>query len=495
MIASTSPRRRPEPIELCEGTLASVPSALRAPTYDRSRLRPAVVHIGVGGFHRAHQAVYFDELARRGIEDWGVVGVGLHGTEMGEALWPQDCLYTLIEQGHDAAELRVVGVMGRYLHGASQSEAVLETLSHPETRLVTLTITGDGYNLDPSGAFVADSAEVARDLRHCDQPDTAYGYLVEALRRRRRDGLPPFTVLSCDNIPRNGEAARTMVISFAALRDPQLAGWIDRYVSFPNSMVDRITPQTTPQAREALARSFGVSDRWPVVTEPFSQWVIEDHFCNGRPPLDLVGAQFVADVSTYELTKKRLLNGSHCALSYLGVLAGHTTTCDVMNDRALAAFVSGFVDEITPLLPAATGLNLDRYKATLLDRLSNPSIADELSRLCRRGSTKMPSYLLPSISDAIAAGRPHELMTLALAGWIRYLAGVDDTGSPIHVEDARAAALQPLARRALEDPGAVLAERSVFGSLGDNRRFVEELQRALAALSTGRSYLSVQAAS
>jgi fructuronate reductase/mannitol 2-dehydrogenase len=471
---------------LTDATLHMLPDHVSVPAYDRGALRPGVLHIGVGGFHRAHQAVYFDELARRGLaDDWGLTGVGLRSPQMGDALCAQDCLYMVVERGAQGTTARVVGVMGRYLFGPQQRLAVLDALSDPATRLVTLTITGNGYHLTPEGEFAGDDPLVATELEDPGQPDTVFGYLVEALDRRRRAGVAPFTVLSCDNIPGNGAAARTMVVSFAELRDPGLARWIEENVTFPNSMVDRITPETTAQERELVVRSFGVDDRWPVITEPFSQWVIEDRFCNGRPPLEHVGVQFVDDVSPYELTKKRLLNASHCALGYLGYLAGYRTTAEVMADPAYAAFIGAMVDEVVPLLPRAEGIDLGAYKASLLERLANPEMADQLARLCRRGATKVPSYLLPSIREAIQAGRPHAMMTLAVAGWFRYLQGQDYAGEPIDVQGPRSEELILLAQENGADPRPLLSVREVFDGLADDPSFVRDLHVASEALRAG----------
>jgi fructuronate reductase/mannitol 2-dehydrogenase len=467
-------------------TLVSLPEGIDIPGYDRASLRPGVVHFGVGGFHRAHQAVYFDELARRGLADgWGLTGVGLHRPEMGEVMRAQDCLYLVVARGAEGTTARVVGVMGTYLFAPDQREAVLETLSDPATKLVTLTITGNGYLLSPDGDFSGDDPLVAAELEDPGRPDTVPGYLVEALDRRRTAGVAPFTVLSCDNIPGNGAAARTMVVSFAELRDPGLARWIEDNVAFPASMVDRITPQTTPEERDRIVQSLGVDDRWPVITEPFSQWVIEDEFCNDRPPLDEVGVQFVADVAPYELTKKRLLNGSHCALGYLGYLAGYRTTAEVMADPAYAAYVSALIDEVIPLLPRVDGIDLDDYKKSLLERLSNPEMADQLSRLCRRGSTKVPSYLLPSISETLAAGRAAPMLTLAVAGWFRYLQGHDYAGEPIDVQGPRSEEFVELARQEDADPRPLLTVREVFGDLADDTSFVRDLHVASEALRAG----------
>jgi mannitol-1-phosphate/altronate dehydrogenase len=471
---------------LTDATLGQHGEQLSVPTYDRSALTPAVVHFSVGGFHRAHQLLYFDEVAERRIsDDWGVVGVGLHSRHMKDALAPQDHLYTVVERSPDGERARVVGVMVGYHFAPDDPGTVLDLLTDERTRMVSLTITGNGYRLCPqSGEFDADDEDVAWDLREPHRPRTVFGYLVEGLDRRRRAGLPPFTVVSCDNMHRNGDAARAAVVGFARLRDEVLARWIADRVAFPSSMVDRITPHTTPEEREAVARRYGVDDRWPVITEPFSQWVIEDVFSHGRPPLDQVGVRFVADVASYELMKTRLLNASHCALGYLGTLAGYRTIDEVMADDLFAAYVTELMDvEVTPLLPPPDGIDLADYKQALLKRFANPAIADQLSRLCRRGSTKMPHHLLPSLQQALAEGRPHELLTLAVAAWFCYLRGIDGAGRPVVVDDPRAELLQDLVRAGgATDPRPLLGERSVFGTLGADPSFVSELERSIADL-------------
>jgi fructuronate reductase/mannitol 2-dehydrogenase len=447
------------------------------PSYARDALVPGVVHIGVGGFHRAHQELYFDELAQRGVTDWGVIGVGLHSRAMKDALEPQELLYTVVERDADADEARVVGSLIRYLYAPEDPGAVLEALTDEQIRLVTLTVTGSGYDLE----LQADAIRADQD--HPERPSTFAGFLVEALDRRRRAGTAPFTVLSCDNVPSNGEAARDALLEYARGRDPQLAGWIESEVAFPSSMVDRITPETTDETAQLVQRQFGLEDRSPVVTEPFRQWIVEDHFGNQRPPLDAVGVQFVPDVAPYELMKKRLLNGSHCALGYLGVLAGHGTTADALADPVFREYVQRLMgEEVAPLLDAVPGIDLDEYQRTLLERFANPKINDALQRLCRRGSTKMPSYILPSIREAMEAGRPHTLLTLAVAGWLRYLRGVGFGGEEIPIQDARKDQLQPLAREGGEDPRPLLAERSVFGDLMDRPAFVSALEDALRGL-------------
>jgi fructuronate reductase/mannitol 2-dehydrogenase len=470
---------------LTQATLGQHDAQLLVPTYDRSALTPAVVHFSVGGFHRSHQLLYFDELAERRLsDDWGVVGVGLHSREMKDALAPQDHLYTVVERSPDGERARVVGVMVDYHYAPDAPATVLDVLTDERTRMVSLTITGGGYRLDPqSGDFDADDVDIRWDLAHPSCPRTVFGYVVEGLDRRRRAGLPPFTVVSCDNMHRNGDAARAAIVGFARLRDEVLARWITDRVAFPSSMVDRITPHTTPEQREAVAQRYGVDDRWPVITEPFSQWVIEDTFCNGRPPLEHVGVRFVPDVARYELMKTRLLNASHCALGYLGSLAGYASIDRVMADPVLAEYVTQLMDvEVTPLLPPPEGIDLGEYKQLLLQRFANPAIADDLSRLCRRGSTKMPHHLLPSLRQAVTEGRPHALLTLAVAAWFRYLRGTDPEGRRIQIDDPRADQLQALAWAGGTDPRPLLAERSIFGDLGECPVFVTELEQSLQQL-------------
>ncbi|MGY1682002.1 mannitol dehydrogenase family protein [Geodermatophilus sp. SYSU D01176] len=479
--APDAPPARP----LTQATLHTHDARLAVPTYDRSALTPAVVHLSVGGFSRAHQLIYFDELAeRRFSSGWGVVGVGLRQRHLQEALAPQDHLYTVVERSPDGERARVVGVMVDYLYAPDDPAAVLDRLSDPRTRLVTLTITPGGYLLDPhTRAFLADDPDVAHDLAEPHAPATVFGYLVEALDRRRRAGLSPFTVVSCDNLHRNGEAARASVVGLARLRDEVLARWITDRVAFPSSMVDRITPQTSPEERAALAARYGVDDRWPVVTEPFSQWFVEDVFSHGRPPLDRVGVRFVADVGDYELMKTRLLNAGHSALGHLGSLAGYTRMDELMGDPVFAGYVERLMDdEVTPLLPQPDGVDLADYKRTLLQRFANPAIADQLARLCRRGSAKLPQHLLPSLRQTLAEGRPAPLLTLAVAGWCRYLRGADDDGRPLPLEDPRGAELQALALAGGSDPRPLLGVRAVFGDLGEDPAFVAALTRTIELL-------------
>ena len=482
--APSTPRPDRPAQPLNAGTLPGLADRARVPGYDRAALTPAVVHISVGGFTRAHQLVYLDELAERGCTDWGVVGVGLHSTSMRDALAPQDHLYTVVERGADAERVRVVGAMVDYVYAPDAPERVLDLLADERTRVVTMTVTGTAYRIDPhSGEFEPDD-EARADLEHPQRPCSVFGFLVEGLDRRRRAGLPPFTVLSCDNMQSNGTAARTAVVGFARLRDEVLARWIADEVAFPSSMVDRITPATSTDERDAIAAHVGIADNWPVITEPFSQWFVEDRFCNGRPALETVGVRFVDDIGRHELMKTRLLNASHCAIGFLGQLAGLETTDQVVSDPVFHDYLDHLMcAEVIPLLPRPDGVDLSEYESSLLRRFANPAIGDRLGRLSRRGSTKVPNYLLPSLRSALQEDRPHALLTLAVAGWLRYLRGTDEAGRPIEVQDELADRLQELARRGGTDPRPLLGERSVFGDLVDDEAFVARLEEVLQRLA------------
>jgi fructuronate reductase/mannitol 2-dehydrogenase len=459
---------------LCDETLDRHAERVRVPEYPRAELAPGVVHLGVGSFHRSHQAVYFDDLATLGERAWGVVGVGFRRARMLRALTPQNALYTLVTRGTEGDEARVIGAMTRYLHAPRQPDAVLAALSDERVALVTLTITADGYRAH-DGLVRVEPPELS----------TALDHLVEGLDRRRRSGLAPFTVLSCDNLPDNGAAAREAVLAIAHARDPRLARWIAERGAFPNSMVDRITPSTTASDVEYVAEAFGVRDRWPVITEPFSQWVVEDDFCNARPPLDLVGVSLVSDVAPYALMKTRLLNATHCAIGFLGSLAGMTSADQVMRDPIFNAYVTGLMDrEITPLLPEVPGVDLSAYKETLHRRLGNAKLADDLSRLCRAGSAKVPAHLLSSIAEARERGTEFRLLTLAVAGWMRFLRGTDRNGRALALDDPLGEHLRTLALAGGSDPRPLLAERSIFGDLADDERFVTSLSEALSGLET-----------
>lgn len=474
-------------VPLSNATLQLHSKRAAVPAYHRSSLQRSIVHIGVGNFHRAHQAVYLDDLANLGISrQWGLTGVSLRHGRMKAALSAQNGLYTVVQRGHDRDSARVVGSICQWHYAGEDRSAVLAALADERTRIVTLTITGDAYRTDKrTGESDRGRGDVLAETHESNHFSTTWAYLAEALDRRRRAGIPPFTVMSCDNVPDNGHAARTALVSFAALREPSLGRWINRNVAFPSTMVDRITPKTTGAEQEFVESTFGIADRWPVFTETYRQWVIEDKFCNGRPPLEEVGVDFVADVKPHKLVKTRLLNGIHCAIAYLATLAGYERTDQVMRNPVFRRYVEQLMrDEIAPLVPEVCGLNIDHYCATVVDRLRNPRISDQLSRLAARGSVKMPAYLLPSLHEAIAAGRPHSLLMLAVAGWARYLRGNDLAGQKIDINDPQGQLFNNLAKIGKNNPDPLLRNHEVFGDLRSVPGFADRLRHMIEAIDT-----------
>lgn len=435
-------------MKLNNKNLPLLPAEVQSPRYDRTQLGRGILHIGVGGFHRSHQAVYTNKLLNQGEAlSWGICGVGLRPEDRSiqQALQPQDYLYTLYELGDQGTRAEVVGAIGDFLLAEEGAEALLCQLAAPETRIVSLTITEGGYCTDDStGAFCLDLPQIQHDLQHPHQPRTVFGFLVGALARRRAAGNAPFTVMSCDNLPHNGRVARHAVLSFAAAYDASLCDWIASNVSFPNSMVDRITPVTTDEHRAKLQASTGIEDAWPVVAEPFLQWVLEDDFCNGRPNWDRVGAQFTHDVTPYEEMKISLLNGGHMALAYAGVLLGHRCAHDGMQDALLQQFVRQYMDlDASPCLPVVPGIDLEAYKDTLIARFSNGAMADQISRLCSEGSSKIPKFILPTLLARIEAGGDLQRLALILAAWAHSMQGGTHGIVDAQAELLRAAANSP----------------------------------------------------
>ena len=458
------------------------------PAYDRNLVTPGVVHFGVGGFHRAHQAMYHDRLLSEGTApDWGICGVGVMPADrrMKQVLRAQDGLYTLVLKHSDGTyEPRVIGSIVEYLYAPDDPEAVIEKMAAPTTRIVSLTITEGGYNInDVTGEFDASNEDVVRDLAPGAVPRTVFGLIIEALRRRWKRGLAPFTVMSCDNLQDNGYRSRRAFTAFARLRDPELGDWVEREACFPNSMVDRITPVTTDADRAEVRARFGIEDQWPVVCEPYTQWVLEDAFTAGRPPYEQVGVQVVDRVEPYELMKLRLLNGSHQAMAYFGYLCGYRLVHEAAQDPAFQAFLLGYMDkEATPTLAPVPGVDLDGYKYNLIDRFSNSQIRDTIARLCAESSDRIPKWLLPVVREQLAAGGEIRRSAAVVASWARYAEGVDEAGQPIEVVDRLRDSLMQLARRQREDPDVFIANREIFGDLIDKKPFVSAYRSALASL-------------
>ena len=470
-------------------SLARLHPNIRTPAYDRRSLRQHTVHIGVGGFHRAHQAVFLDDLlAFDGAERWGECGLGVLATDirMRDALRSQDFLYTVVERSATTQSARVIGSLVDYVYAPENREAAIEKMAAPDTRIVSLTITEGGYFIDEAtGDFLPDHPAIRHDLEHPDAPSSSLGLIAEALDRRRLRGLAPFTVMSCDNLQGNGHVIQKVLLAYTALGKPALRAWISGNVAFPNSMVDRITPATTPADIAWIQTRFGITDAWPVVTEPFLQWVIEDSFSNGRPQWERVGAQFTSNVSPFEFMKIRLLNASHLAMAYLGALHGFTYVQDIMADPLFTSFIESFMEEVTPVVPKIPGVSVTDYKTTLIERFSNPTINDQVTRICSEGSAKLPKWLLPSIQELLQLNAATDLLSLVVASWIFYLAqGVNSRGQPLDIVDARAAELTAIARPAGTDPRPMLAVRSIFGkSLPAHANFVGAVESALQRLA------------
>jgi mannitol 2-dehydrogenase len=475
------------PTPLSNATLASLPQGAPGPTYDRSRVGVGIVHFGVGGFHRAHEAMYLDRLMNQGLAlSWGICGVGVMPADqrMREALSAQDGLYTLMVKNPDGTiEPTVIGSIIEYLFAPDDPEAVIERMADPKVQIVSLTVTEGGYNFNAvSGQFDETNPDVVHDLQPRAVPKTSFGLITEALNRRRQRGVTPFTIMSCDNIPGNGDAAKRSFAAFAALRNPDLGAFV-REMRFPNSMVDRITPVTKDEDRAELKEKFGIEDRWPVVCEPFAQWVLQDSFAGERPPFEEVGVQVVEDVEPYELMKLRLLNASHQALCYFGYLAGYRLVDKVCQDPLFARFIRAYMDrEATPTLAPVPGIDLDQYKQNLIERFSSAAVSDTVARLCAETSDRIPKFLLPVIRENLRLGGEITLSAAVVASWARYAEGVDEQGEPIKIVDQLKESLSANARRQREDPLAFIANRDVFGDLVDDERFTKAYLSALDAL-------------
>ncbi len=479
--------------------LSAIGQRVAIPTYDRRSLTPGIVHFGVGGFHRAHQAMLLDRLMNDGKAfEWAICGVGVLPADkrMKQVMDTQDGLYTLVAKHADGKlEPRVIGSIIDYLYAPDDPESVIETMAALSTRIVSLTVTEGGYNFDHvTGEFNFDEPAVAHDLAADSTPKTTFGLITEALRRRLERDLPPFTVQSCDNIQGNGETARAMFKAFAERKAPQVAAWMETDVCFPNAMVDRITPVTTDADINQIRAQFAIDDAWPVVCEPFIQWVIEDNFNQGRPPYEDVGAQIVEDVEPYELMKLRLLNASHQALCYFGYLAGYRYAHEVAQDQLFADFILQYmVYEATPTLAPVPGIDLDNYRQSLIERFANPAIKDTLARLCAESSDRIPKWLLPVIREQLANDGPMESTAAVVASWARYAEGIDEAGAPIEIVDRIADELRALAANNRTQPTAFIANRKLFGDLVDNERFVSAYLWALGNLHQNGARATVSA--
>jgi mannitol 2-dehydrogenase len=434
------------------------------PTYDRSRLLPRILHLGVGGFHRAHFALYAHELAEAG-SDWGIRGLGLlHGdVRMRDALAPQDYLYTLVERGNDEPRPQVLGSIIDFVAAVDDPGAFAGQVADPRIEILSLTITESGYSLETRNATIE--------------------AIVDGLDARRAGGGAPLTILSCDNLPGNGTVARTTVMAVCEARDHRLAAWVDRTCTFPNSMVDRITPQTAESDRAWLRETWGIDDAWPVVAEPFRQWVIEDRFAAGRPRLEDAGVVFTDDVRSWELYKLRMLNAAHSCMAYLSALAGIVYVDEAIGLPSMRRFLERLLhDEAIPTLTEIPGYPREDYAETVLQRFENTGVRDQIARLCIDGTAKFSTFLIPTIERQLELVGPVERAALALAGWARYLA---TTPTEERAMDGGAERAAPYAVRSLDDPVAFLDFAEVFpSSLRDSERFREAFTSAMRTLAT-----------
>jgi fructuronate reductase len=452
---------------LGEAALERLPAEVRVPSCRRADLAPGIVHLGVGAFHRAHQAVYTELALEHAWGPWGICGVSLRRPEMRDRLAPQDGLYTVAERDGAGAHLSVIGCLKRLLVASEDPQEVIEQIATPATAIISLTVTEKGYCHDPaSGRLDWSHPDIRHDLATPERPRSAVGMLVAGLERRRSRQVAPPTVMSCDNLPANGRTLGRLVIAFAARRDEALARWIEAEVAFPCSMVDQIVPATTAADIAQIDEALTLHDAAPVVCEPFRQWVIEDRFAGPRPAWELAGAELVAEVAPFEEMKLRLLNGSHSALAYLGFLAGFEHVFEVMAAPDFVTFVRGLMAEVAPTLRVPG--DLDAYQETLIARFTNPALAHRTSQIAMDGSQKLPQRLLGTIRDRLRADAPIDRLSLALAAWIRYASGRDEQGRTIEVADPLASRFAAIGAAAGNDPAALtrgfLEVDDVFGT-------------------------------
>jgi len=472
--------------KLCARNLDRISATAHVPTYDRASLSPGILHFGVGNFHRAHQAVYLDALFETGADhDWAIIGAGVLASDerMRQLLEKQNFLSTVVEQSADKSTARVTGAMINFLPPGNNAE-VIRMLADPAIRIVSLTITEGGYFIDPaSGVFDPRHPMMVADGANPVNPTTVFGLIVAGLRQRQRAGIEAFTVMSCDNIPHNGQVTRNAVTGLARLSDPGLADWIEHNVAFPNGMVDRISPATSARERDLLATEFGIEDAAPVFCEDFKQWVLEDKFTAGRPALETVGVQFVPHVTPYENMKIRILNGGHATIAYAAGLMGIHYAHEALADPLVRGFLEKVErEEIIPTVPLPPDTDLAEYFARVLERFGNPKIADTVTRLCFDGSNRQPKFIIPSISDRLKAGADVEGLALVSALWCRYCFGTTDRGEAIAANDPNWDRLVSVARAARDNPAVWLSMDDIYGEVGRSAVFRERFSAALLAL-------------
>lgn len=473
-----------ENLKLNTKNLSAIGERIAIPKYSRSDIKTGILHVGIGGFHRAHEAFYTDQLLQdESVKDWGICGVALldFDTKIYNTLREQDGLYTLIVKELDGTHTkRVIGAITEYLFAPENPTTVIEKMASPEVKIITLTITEGGYNYnEATKTFDFTNPLIIHDLEHHNAPKTIFGYLTQALKLRQEQGLKGITIQSCDNIQGNGHMTQNMLLSYVSKAEPSLIDWINENVSFPNAMVDRITPVTAAEDITHLKETSGIDDAWPVVCEPFKQWVIEDDFIAGRPAWENVGAQFVEDVVPYEKMKLSLLNAGHSVLGILGALMGYNTIDEAVNNPNIRTFLKHYMDEeVTPTLGDLEGVDLDAYKKSLLERFGNINIKDQIDRICSETSAKYPIFILPTIQSQLETKGSIQLAAFVTAAWAIYSLGTNENGDALIIKDALKQELGEKAKEAKQNPIAFLELGSVFGTLKQNPVFTKAFVNA-----------------
>ncbi|OBQ94323.1 mannitol dehydrogenase family protein [Mesorhizobium sp. AA23] len=497
---------------LSNASIAQLPGAIAVPRYDRGAVTPGIVHLGVGAFHRAHQAAYVDAVLADGDTGWGIIGVSLRSPDTRDALSPQDGLYTLAVRESAGEQLQIIGSIVSLLVAPEDPDAVLTALTDPRTRIVTLTITEKAYLRAADGSLDETHPDIVHDLGNPGSPRTAHGFLAEALARRRAAGTPPFTVLCCDNLPANGATLHKLLLEFAKLRDlrlarqgdaglarqddTELARHVANEVAFPSSMVDRIVPATTDSDRARIAGELGLEDAWPVMTEPFCQWVIEDRFPTGRPAWEKFGVTMVEHVGPFEDMKLRLLNGAHSGIAYLGLLSGHATVDRAFADPSIRRFVDALWAEAVPTLPQDAGLDTAAYTAELAQRFSNTALAHRTAQIANDGSQKLPQRIVASAIECLEAGTEFVHLTLVVAAWIAACAARGGSLPEGHFTDPLDTALSDIFARIL--PTAEMTE-AVFDLAGfakahpERQKLIESVATHLVHFKQGGPNLALAA--
>ncbi len=468
-------------IRLSNAALHRLPDDVARPLYTRSALRTGIVHLGLGAFHRAHQAVFTDDCLSAGETEWGIAAASLRSPDTRDALAPQDGLYTLALRESANQTLRVIGAIGRTFVAPEDPGALLAAMTDPAVRIVSLTVTEKGYTANvPAGDLRLDDPGVQHDLATPQSPQTALGFAAQALAMRRAAGIKPFTLLSCDNLPGNGRILHKVLAQFAASRDADFGRYVTDEVTCPSCMVDRIVPSTTDMDRDGIARHLGLRDAWPVVAEPFFQWVIEDRFPTGRPEWERAGVEFAANVEPHEAMKLRLLNGAHSSIAAMGRICGHGTVAEAMGNPVIRAFITAYWAEVGPTI--ASGIDVARYTARLLTRFDNSALHHRCAQIATDSSLKVPQRIVAPLRELVARGRPAPMLCFALAAWIRSCQGTDETGAAMPLSD-------PQLKNWPECPGsgvpvaetvrAFLGFAQVFGS-GLGADIAHALEAALA---------------